>query len=857
MASSSSSAMEDTSSSSSSTRAGRTESERLQAVLDSLVHTATIFSSGKGINSEEEPERRLFDAELGRILADDGISVSDKIDFVTELAQTCFGAGWEANPGAIAAGRDGRDDPGKRKRKRCTSSASEQGKRRSKASGKRPADSSSSRIVPCPMFMQECPEDLLLYVFSHLDAPSLCRASQTCRYWKTLTDSFETSLWTTMTRREWGLSDPNPLGLSWKEFFKMHWNIHQGTFRVHQIEESVSSFSPLTNGATEVSSRDETDGAGVHTQLPGTGTGTDAEASNSASDSTSYGAESPPPKRRYVAAWPADPINAYIVALDAETSSLAWVEIETDALCIFVSALLPSGVISKPLVLRGHENPIGLILSNMEGTLVSFDDSSTIIVWNLATMQFERAINANDELGFIFSMNIHKRKIVTGGQNGRVIVWNADTGDSIWSVDVDEKYIHRLSVQNLLNVAVWGDLVAYGIWEGTFWVGDMKEKKEVARFHVSDMKEKNRSVDERTRASFFQFINESSAILGTAAVNSLLANAWSGLEASLGTETATMLNMVELIERGLQTSTGEGGPGSSSSSGGSGGSSSAAGTATSLSRLLQEALSTTSSVSMHVNIGYAEAGQPDGPPSSASPSHMPGGSPDTNANANANANGTVATTFHPWNQPSTDNDDASSTTSISSDEADENDTPVPPANQLPTALAPYGPPLVNYQPPPAPQWATTPPDATLYPMTLALNAHILLTNGPLPNQLAVWDLRAPHSGRNGLYTLASARKPGSEAPHIKFAEISRDGSMVFASTAREHIPVLGQAPPQDPPEAIVRTNELLVWDYRVPAVKAKRRFEKVMVASFLGEEEDEAEERLEGPIEVWVCWDEV
>ena len=124
MASSFSSAMNASAWSSSSIKTGRDESEKLQAVLDSLVHAATQFSSGQNTGSIEEPERRLFDVELGTILADARISVSDKIDSVTELAQTCFGAGWEVTSGATATERNVRYDVGKRKRKRCTSSAS-------------------------------------------------------------------------------------------------------------------------------------------------------------------------------------------------------------------------------------------------------------------------------------------------------------------------------------------------------------------------------------------------------------------------------------------------------------------------------------------------------------------------------------------------------------------------------------------------------------------------------------------------------------------------------------------------------------------------------------------------------------
>ncbi|KAJ3086003.1 hypothetical protein HK102_013606 [Quaeritorhiza haematococci] len=445
-------------------------------------------------------------------------------------------------------------------------------------------------------FLQACPEDILIYIFHHLDATSLCRATQVCQYWYNLISHFENSIWSHLTRRTWNVVSNGEKNVSWKYHYGSHHNIQLGRYTFASFRDDYDM--PVSKPPERASSME------CKSDVSQQGIGNDSSSSNFGNSSP----ESPRKKstqKKYVMAWPSDPSHAYIIALDG--NKICWVDPE-NSLNINVAVLededeetgqgrqattgpsdmevtgpadvevgssdqdsmLPTGsgdvifhqsylasnveespmatqptssftfasssnhagsqssstsaagdtelfdyvqlatesmpplqetdtlsepdsedslifpTSSKPItpqaVLTGHQNPIGLILSNMEGTLVSFDDSSMIMVWDLKTNRFERAINANEELGFIFSMNIYKRRIVTGGKNGKVIVWNADTGGMMLSLDIPAHYLPNLNVFNLLNVAIWEDFIVYGLYDGTFYVHDMKTRKRLYTF---------------------------------------------------------------------------------------------------------------------------------------------------------------------------------------------------------------------------------------------------------------------------------------------------------------------------------------------------------------------------------------
>ncbi|KAI8911258.1 quinon protein alcohol dehydrogenase-like superfamily [Powellomyces hirtus] len=802
----------------------------LQEVLDALVSNAYAYSTG--IRGDDD----FFQNELNRLLADSHISLANKIDGVTELTHMCFGKNWEDHVKRSHAYVTSSlsDGPEQRKRPKVATSSKihipmiqttpnqADDERVSIMSGV----SSSASPGHAPGFLQNCPEDLLLYIFSHLDAQSLTRSSETCRYWNTLIGSFEKSFWARLTNRTWGLREPTHLGVSWKEYFKMHWNIHIGRYHLHRVKDLDSSSGSSTTWDAPAPVRTQ------HIIRPGSCTSSSPPGISMIDGD--HEQPTPTGRRSYVAAWPADPNNAYIVALDADYGKLAWVEADVDPLLIRVTTLDADGGQTKPETLEGHSNPIGLILSNDEGTLVSFDDSSTIIIWNLRTMEFERSINANDELGFIFSMNIHKRRIVTGGQNGRVIVWNADTGERIWSVEVDEKYLSGLSVQNLLNVAVWEDLVAYGIWEGGFWVGNIKEKREIARFDVQEMKDVMAKRDECSQAAHFETKSMHSERRREGTPSSLQAIYPSDdlpASDSITLSSSQAIPPSSAISVPVPLTSGH-------------------------NPLLAHhhapsALHTSGHNPLLTHHPAPSALHTTGPNPLLTPQPTPLA---TNPSSSSNP----LMVHHPAPVPQqtsillADLEEVYDQIVNLSD--GESDAEFGGASDEEANL-PVGDDLHHMQ-----LW-TLP---TLFPMTLALNGHMLLTNGPERHQLAVWDLRNPQ----GLYTLSSARNQKhaaslcssslssfrqrlirSAAADIKFAEISRDGSMVFASTATYPRNRPTQESPHD------RINELLVWDYRTEGATATRRFEKMRVG---GEADPEDPDWFESEaIDIWVCWDEI
>ncbi|XJO77926.1 hypothetical protein BDV3_002441 [Batrachochytrium dendrobatidis] len=129
--------------------------------------------------------------------------------------------------------------------------------------------------------------------------------------------------------------------------------------------------------------------------------------------------------------------------------------------------------------------------------------------------------------------------------------------------------------------------------------------------------------------------------------------------------------------------------------------------------------------------------------------------------------------------------------------------------------------------PPAPVLIPPPlilPQRTSHvPMTLAMNGHILITNGAHHNEIAVWDMT---TGKP-LYTLSESialARDGYSIPdyrEIRFAELSHCGSCMFSSVAFEG------------------NLAMLVWDFRLKKT-CKRVFSKLVL--------DE-----HAQIEVWIC----
>jgi WD40 repeat protein len=203
----------------------------------------------------------------------------------------------------------------------------------------------------------------------------------------------------------------------------------------------------------------------------------------------------------YLLAWPVHESSAYMVALSGHY--LIWVDIESMKK-MYIKDLKcqnwgTDDLILGDYTLRGHTSRIGLILANNDGVLVSFDVSCDIYVWDVEEKKLERKINTRQELGMIMSMNLYNNFVVCAGINGKIAVWDTSTGRLAHLFSIPDKYLAVLE-EHQLNISIYGDLVAFGLSDGKFYIYSLDEQKIIMEFDVmkqtSDrMRRRNQNLD--------------------------------------------------------------------------------------------------------------------------------------------------------------------------------------------------------------------------------------------------------------------------------------------------------------------------------------------------------------------------
>ncbi|KAL2917588.1 hypothetical protein HK105_202874 [Polyrhizophydium stewartii] len=685
------------------------------------------------------------------------------------------------------------------------------------------------------------PADVLFHVFGMLDAHSLLLVSRVCRQWRALVVGFEKTFWRGMCSRTWNTARNAVLGSSWKDVYMMHHNLHfsgsapaagrdrylfasfKDTFEIpadlasrHESlgERSGQPLGTLPHPAPHSAhapraldhshatpSLDSSFSATPAFGLPASGSFDAQSLETDASARALSGHRRPsPPTARNVFAWPASPSQTYTVAVDGNV--VCWINTATHSLDLRVGVLdesLPApfavaGAASQPNppqaqtlgsqslqstpeagtvntpdtivpkhYLRGHKHPVSLVLANHQGNFVSFDESSTIIAWDIASLSEYCRINPTAQLGHIFSMNVHKRRIVGGGSHGRIVVWNMDTlaVDAVFSIP--ERYVGALSATNLLNVAIWDDIVVCGLFDGTFIAHSISSRQLLYQFSSSD--------------------------IVRPALPALDVGRFRAVAAADAAAAAAAQGIPELVMASLTahspTSPGPAAAGNDAH-------------------------------------GFAGAGlapedlvrhdSESGPPSGT---QSPLLQPET----------TQLPSHHQPQHPAP--------FSVLSLPSTPLQVPAPETPAAPQPQDPLVPPLLPPPPLPQQQQQLLPPQmldmqgpTSHAPMTLAVNGHVLITNGPARDEIAVWHLSTgrPICLLSESAALARDRLSIPDYRDIKFAEISSDGSCIFSSVMFEG------------------SFALLVWDFRARR-RCTRRFTKVCL-------DDSAQ------IEIWVCTDD-
>ncbi|KAJ3315850.1 hypothetical protein HDV04_000057 [Boothiomyces sp. JEL0838] len=183
--------------------------------------------------------------------------------------------------------------------------------------------------------------------------------------------------------------------------------------------------------------------------------------------------------------WPSEQMFWYKVAIDGNV--ICWIDITTFPILKinvgFIDQLPndPEIVIRCERELEGHEHSIGLLLTNGQSRLLSFDNQSDICIWDLKTFERSGYIQAAPLLQEIVSMNVQGERLVVGGENGRIVVYDINTCNSIFMLQT------KYEDFKALNVGIWNDLLVYGMGNGKFVSYDLKTKTEGIVLDIADV----------------------------------------------------------------------------------------------------------------------------------------------------------------------------------------------------------------------------------------------------------------------------------------------------------------------------------------------------------------------------------
>jgi WD40 repeat protein len=140
------------------------------------------------------------------------------------------------------------------------------------------------------------------------------------------------------------------------------------------------------------------------------------------------------------------------------------------------SGKIDNGKFIKTKTVNGDQDIIGLLLSNEQGKLLSFDESSNVIIWNMLDMEILGRISCAELLSSIISMNVTGNLMIIGGGNCKVGIWRID----------DLSLVALIELDNLepLNVGVFGDRAVIGLRSGKYLVFKVSTKTQLFEIDI-------------------------------------------------------------------------------------------------------------------------------------------------------------------------------------------------------------------------------------------------------------------------------------------------------------------------------------------------------------------------------------
>ncbi|KAJ3130358.1 hypothetical protein HK098_002587 [Nowakowskiella sp. JEL0407] len=296
-------------------------------------------------------------------------------------------------------------------------------------------------------------EDILFIVLSYLDAVSLTRAAQVCNYWNALTKTKYTqqTVWKNLCEEAFLRTSVVPKRS--KSFYKLYKKIYDGKFYFAWFNESAEFVNSVDAG----------------------------EPSSPDSPRVSNAKLSEP---RFISAWAVDPLSDFICLVD---NFIVFFD-KGDSKAPKAIRLDGKGTpIPESFVPLKHDDGVQLFLNSGSGKLISFDNSSTIYVWDMKKKIVPETKPLKIQANNILTLNVDSNQIIICEHDGKITVFNSETGKVRFTYQIQAEYATVLNFVNFVNVAVWHDVLVYAAFNGMYYCVNMKTGKEISRFNVLEL----------------------------------------------------------------------------------------------------------------------------------------------------------------------------------------------------------------------------------------------------------------------------------------------------------------------------------------------------------------------------------